>query len=186
MVNLEKTNLLMKNHICYSKVHDYSNDKDNECPICFEEINSKKMKTLSCGHKFHKYCIDSWIKINPICPYCRKYMINHFECSIKYKYLTKKCRIYLDEEKFSKIIIDVYTKFINKPTKKYIIPITYVKSIENINKTCVLYFKDTNKGPINKYTLIFSNNNNSKQFVEKMTKIFNEFYKFYTSTQIIA
>ena len=205
MEKKKKTNLLIKNHTYYSKVADYSEDEendynefnedtgynqdnqdnqDNECSICFDVMNSKNMKTLACGHKFHEYCIDSWIKINPICPYCREYMSNHFDCSIKYKYLTKKCKIYLDEEKFSKIIIDVYTTFIDKPTKQYIIPTTYVRSVENIKNICFLYFKETNKGDINKYTFVFSDNNNASQLSDKLTKIFNKFYEFYKTTQI--
>ena len=42
---------------------------DIECCICYEEIVEGKM--LSCGHIYHKECIDEWFKEKRICPYCR-------------------------------------------------------------------------------------------------------------------
>ena len=44
-------------------------NSNNECSICSENMN--KYIELKCKHKFHKSCILEWIKINPICPYCR-------------------------------------------------------------------------------------------------------------------
>lgn len=40
-----------------------------ECCICYEGIVEGKM--LSCGHIYHKECIDEWFKEKKICPYCR-------------------------------------------------------------------------------------------------------------------
>ena len=194
--SLEKTSLLIKNHTYYSKIENLSEDDDNDeeddelydfedCSICFEKMNNEDIIVLNCGHKFHKYCIDSWIKINPICPYCREYMSDHFECSIKTNFLSKKCKIYVDENKFSNIIIDVYTAFIDKPTKQYIIPTTFIKSVENKDKYCFLYFKESNKSNPIKYTFKFSNSNKASQLTDKITKIFDKFYDFYKSSQII-
>lgn len=189
MINFETTNLLIKNHTYYSKVKseeeiDFIPEEcsHEECSICFEEILNNDLKSLKCGHYFHKNCIDSWLKINPICPYCREYTNNYFECYLKTKYLQKKCRIYVDEEKFSKIIIDVYTPFIDTPTKQYIIPTTFIKSVENTNKFCNLYFKETNKEEPLKYCFKFTNSNSASNFAQKITKIFTKYFEFYKSS----
>ena len=43
------------------------------CAICVGSIfNTTNMKTLNCGHKFHKNCIDRWFKVNNICPTCSR------------------------------------------------------------------------------------------------------------------
>jgi len=42
---------------------------DIECCICYEGVIEGKM--LSCGHIYHKECIDEWFKEKRICPYCR-------------------------------------------------------------------------------------------------------------------
>ncbi|XP_004153928.3 RING-H2 finger protein ATL67 [Cucumis sativus] len=46
---------------------------EQECAICLCEIEEgekcRKMKT--CGHVFHKDCIDRWFKVNGHCPICR-------------------------------------------------------------------------------------------------------------------
>jgi len=44
-------------------------DNGTECCICYEGIVEGKM--LSCGHIYHKECIDAWFKEKRICPYCR-------------------------------------------------------------------------------------------------------------------
>jgi hypothetical protein len=44
-------------------------DDGTECCICYEGIVEGKM--LSCGHIYHKECIDEWFKEKRICPYCR-------------------------------------------------------------------------------------------------------------------
>ncbi|XP_011659772.1 RING-H2 finger protein ATL39 [Cucumis sativus] len=46
---------------------------EQECAICLCEIEEgekcRKMKT--CGHVFHKDCIDRWFKVDGHCPICR-------------------------------------------------------------------------------------------------------------------
>jgi hypothetical protein len=42
-----------------------------DCSICLEKIKiAEKIKTLSCGHEFHKDCIDQCMKTTKKCPCC--------------------------------------------------------------------------------------------------------------------
>ncbi len=45
--------------------------EEGDCPICFEELNEGIIIT-ECKHKFHKKCLDEWLKIKNICPICKK------------------------------------------------------------------------------------------------------------------
>lgn len=47
---------------------DFSNI---ECVICLSNLHSE-YKLLSCGHSFHKDCINRWLDSNTSCPVCRK------------------------------------------------------------------------------------------------------------------
>ena len=45
------------------------------CSICLEEIwNGKVQLTVmtDCGHRYHKECLDNWLKIKENCPLCRE------------------------------------------------------------------------------------------------------------------
>lgn len=43
--------------------------ESEECPICFEQKCTKRLK---CGHFFHKECIRKWKLTKNSCPVCRK------------------------------------------------------------------------------------------------------------------
>ena len=45
-----------------------------ECPICGDDLNSKYVHELECGHKFHYECLFKSLKFQNknICPTCRK------------------------------------------------------------------------------------------------------------------
>lgn len=48
------------------------NHEKLECVICQEELLvSDDIRTLDCGHSFHKKCIDAWRRVNNNCPTCR-------------------------------------------------------------------------------------------------------------------
>lgn len=49
----------------------FSKKNHGNCTICLEEITNNCKKT-QCNHKFHKQCINQWIKEKNICPLCRK------------------------------------------------------------------------------------------------------------------
>lgn len=45
------------------------------CAICIEEVCISTQHVLSCGHKFHKSCINLWIPIHSSCPMCRAVIV---------------------------------------------------------------------------------------------------------------
>lgn len=46
---------------------------NEECCICKDDMppGSKVKIILGCLHKFHPVCIDTWIRVNPVCPICK-------------------------------------------------------------------------------------------------------------------
>ena len=49
-------------------------DSNEICSICFDEIGTKKISKLACGHLFHQKCITQWTQMNEDnhnCPFCR-------------------------------------------------------------------------------------------------------------------
>ncbi|KZV46357.1 hypothetical protein F511_07909 [Dorcoceras hygrometricum] len=59
---------------------------EQECAICLMEfVPDTEVNCLSCGHIFHKLCLEKWLKYwNTTCPLCRDYMIpqetEEYEC----------------------------------------------------------------------------------------------------------
>ncbi|XP_051126202.1 probable E3 ubiquitin-protein ligase XERICO [Andrographis paniculata] len=49
-----------------------------ECSICLTEFEAKaEINRLSCGHVFHKPCLEKWLNYwNTTCPLCRNHMIS--------------------------------------------------------------------------------------------------------------
>ena len=62
---------IFNNGKCPECNYDIENEMSKECSICFENLIEDIQKT-SCGHFFHKRCLDSWFEMNRICPMCRK------------------------------------------------------------------------------------------------------------------
>jgi len=49
-------------------------DGPASCNICISDLESGEfLRKLTCGHKFHKECIDTWLSENITCPICKKY-----------------------------------------------------------------------------------------------------------------
>jgi len=49
-----------------------ANPNLEECPICYGTMLYPRLtKTIRCGHKFHRKCIDQWTTTNSSCPLCR-------------------------------------------------------------------------------------------------------------------
>lgn len=47
-----------------------SNESDNECVICLENLSEDDIAILECGHYFHYKCVEKWLK-KENCPTCR-------------------------------------------------------------------------------------------------------------------
>ena len=49
-------------------------DSKPECVLCYETVtDGQKAAMLTCGHQFHKECIDLWLhRYNHNCPICRR------------------------------------------------------------------------------------------------------------------
>lgn len=61
----------------YKKITKEDINDVKECSICQEEFMEKQYKReLSCNHKYHKKCVDAWLKTNFTCPICRKSVIH--------------------------------------------------------------------------------------------------------------
>lgn len=46
--------------------------ESEECSICLNKMTKEEdIRTLDCGHKFHKKCINEALKYKRQCPYCR-------------------------------------------------------------------------------------------------------------------
>ncbi|GAG11020.1 unnamed protein product, partial [marine sediment metagenome] len=44
-----------------------------DCPICLScMISDDDTGTLTCGHRFHTRCTDTWLARSPTCPLCRE------------------------------------------------------------------------------------------------------------------
>ena len=50
---------------------------DTLCSICLDEDNTHQTWVkLPCQHKYHKLCIEKWLRVNLSCPMCRQEVIN--------------------------------------------------------------------------------------------------------------
>merc|ERR1712083_284948 len=57
-----------------SKISDKISGEKNECSICLHDMSSAPQMKLSCGHEFHKDCIEPWFKQQQhSCPLCRNH-----------------------------------------------------------------------------------------------------------------
>jgi len=55
-----------------------------ECAICQENYCCfDNLTELPCGHKFHKDCVDIWLKNNTTCPMCRHNIRNDSQDILK-------------------------------------------------------------------------------------------------------
>ncbi|CAL5205068.1 unnamed protein product [Lathyrus oleraceus] len=47
--------------------------EDAVCCICIANYeNDDELRELPCSHLFHKDCVDKWLKINALCPLCKR------------------------------------------------------------------------------------------------------------------
>eukprot|EP00276_Gloeochaete_wittrockiana_P000603 CAMPEP_0184670594 /NCGR_PEP_ID=MMETSP0308-20130426/82849_1 /TAXON_ID=38269 /ORGANISM="Gloeochaete witrockiana, Strain SAG 46.84" /LENGTH=158 /DNA_ID=CAMNT_0027117389 /DNA_START=295 /DNA_END=771 /DNA_ORIENTATION=- len=54
----------------YQKTSDGCDD--NTCSICINEYQvDEELRALPCAHRFHRNCIDPWLKGKHTCPLCK-------------------------------------------------------------------------------------------------------------------
>ena len=48
------------------------------CPVCLNDMDvGEQVRNLPCQHKFHKECVDEWLRVNASCPTCRTSIIGN-------------------------------------------------------------------------------------------------------------
>ena len=63
----------VKKTICRkTESFDEVGTKIGECCICFTSQSDMDSQNLSCGHIYHKKCINQWFSISRTCPECRQ------------------------------------------------------------------------------------------------------------------
>lgn len=56
-----------------SSKKESSKNEAEKCAICLGEYeDGEEVKTLPCFHVFHTECVDKWLKVNKICPFCKQ------------------------------------------------------------------------------------------------------------------
>ena len=59
----------------------HEKEEKQECIICLDDISITSISSntnllkLECGHRYHKDCINTWLKKRAICPLCIKTVI---------------------------------------------------------------------------------------------------------------
>eukprot|EP00210_Caulerpa_lentillifera_P002038 g1953.t1 len=49
----------------------FASPMESRCPICLENFTSgAELRVMPCRHKYHRCCLDKWLKINAVCPIC--------------------------------------------------------------------------------------------------------------------
>ena len=58
----------------YSSTSSSSENIENECLFCFENISKYDIAVIDCGHSYHYHCIQEWVsktkKPTRLCPQC--------------------------------------------------------------------------------------------------------------------
>ena len=60
-------------------------EKYDECPICYEKFKVDNLIRLlpNCKHIFHRNCIDQWLEIRGMCPFCKESVRKKKGCFFK-------------------------------------------------------------------------------------------------------
>ena len=172
-----------------------------ECSICLEEFEEikktetsslldsekkyKNMVELSCGHKFHKKCINSWLKKNSNCPYCRKYFKTAFRCYItkRNKTLGRLAFINIENENPTEIAVE-FLNFIFKKKKttkgqddSFIFTKYNVLGIQfNYRNTIYVKYFETLHDEENEIEIYVFNKNDANYVHENLIKVIKNHY----------
>jgi hypothetical protein len=47
-----------------------------DCTICLTTLNIGDIRQTTCGHLFHKHCLEQWMLRNTTCPICRHVLVD--------------------------------------------------------------------------------------------------------------
>ncbi|XP_017850068.1 E3 ubiquitin-protein ligase RNF133-like [Drosophila busckii] len=77
------------------------------CSICMEQYKeSDTIYTGSCGHVFHKDCLERWRKQSPLCPICRKEAANFFQIYLSFEELSDSSKTLLPSVEFENLLYE--------------------------------------------------------------------------------
>jgi E3 ubiquitin-protein ligase RNF38/44 len=55
---------------------DQKDQNENCCAICLSDFEAgEELRLLPCSHRFHKTCVDEWLRVNASCPTCRQNIV---------------------------------------------------------------------------------------------------------------
>lgn len=58
--------------VTYQLTPETTESDAEPCIMCANPYQAEDlMRVLPCGHEFHSPCIDTWLRINCACPFCR-------------------------------------------------------------------------------------------------------------------
>jgi len=65
------------------KVTEIDSNLQGDCPVCLDQVLvGAEVRTLPCGHVYHRKCIDKWLIRKRKCPLCKYDILQHFKCEL--------------------------------------------------------------------------------------------------------
>ena len=110
---------------------------NTECPICFENLNDKKIITLRCKHRICFECLKEWNKVKNTCPICREPIKRVF----KIIFVEKKRK----KNKYIGFIAIKHSIGIKYHNKEFIFSYNELKNMKMLRDLLILNFVKDNK-----------------------------------------
>jgi hypothetical protein len=64
--------------ITQSEIDYLDSTNDNKCNVCLAPYEvGEEIRTIACMHKYHRQCIDTWLRSRATCPICKTTMHSH-------------------------------------------------------------------------------------------------------------
>lgn len=125
--------IIIDKNITNKNINKIENDEDIVCPICLDDIIltqtdiDYKIRTIRCGHHFHRKCIRKWKKHNT-CPVCRS-SINTKKPKRAFKYVPD-----VEEDEVTAMELQHLELFGDNDEGAYLIP-RYIPLIPTLGET---------------------------------------------------
>lgn len=53
-------------------------EEEVQCVICCEDLAvGEEVRTLPCGHRYHRECVDAWLRRSRLCCICKRPIDGH-------------------------------------------------------------------------------------------------------------